>query len=149
MYIIDSTPLEYVEHRDKLVQTTVISYDIQQGKKQMKQSLTAIIIISCLHLKFGYIQLLIMQGIMSYKAFFISKEVRIHLFNASTVSGDLRRSFRIESFFLKEKNQPRIDKESIKRARKSPEITIKHFILQLSFCDSNFLHLLFSLDVFH
>lgn len=96
-----------------------MEYDIEQVKKQMKQSFTSITIISFLHLNFGYIQPLIMQGLMGYKTFFMSKEARIHLFNASTTSGDLRRPFRIDSYFTSEKNQPKTDKGSIKRAEKA------------------------------
>ncbi|KAI8364869.1 inorganic phosphate transporter Pho88 [Choanephora cucurbitarum] len=127
----DTTPLRYVEPgglswdgsktSDKLVTTTVTEYDIQETKKQMQTNFTSIAIIAFLHLKFGYLQPLIMQSILGFKTFFMTKEARIHFFHASTSSGELRRPFRTEGPFslLNEKRQPKTDKGSIKRAEKA------------------------------
>ena len=62
----------------------------------MQTNFTSIAIIAFLHLKFGYVQPLIMQSILGFKTFFMTKEARIHFFHASTSSGELRRPFRIE-----------------------------------------------------
>lgn len=74
-----------------------------------------------LHLKFGYVQPLLIQSIMGFKTFFMTKEARIHLFNGKTSSGELRRPFRVEAPFnmVSEKRQPRTDKGSIKKAEKA------------------------------
>ena len=87
----------------------------------MKQGFTGIAMIAFLHLRFGYVQPLIMQSILNFKTFFMTKEARIHFFGGNTTRGDLRRPFRVESPFgtANEKNQPKIDKGSIKRAEKA------------------------------
>lgn len=58
---------------------------------------------------------------MNFKNFFMTKEARIHLFNAKTNTGELRRPFRVEGLFgtANEKAQPKIDKGSIKRVEKA------------------------------
>jgi hypothetical protein len=87
----------------------------------MKQNFTSIAIVAFLHLKFGYVQPLIIQSILGFKTFFMTKEARIHLFNGPTTTGELRRPFRIEGPFsmMNEKRQPKTDKGSIKRAEKA------------------------------
>lgn len=105
---------------DDTVTKHIIEYDINDVEKQMKQSFTNIAIVAFLHLKFGYVQPLIMQSILGFKTFFMTKEARIHLFNGRTSSGELRRPFRIEGLFNNsEKRQPKTDKGSIKRAEKA------------------------------
>lgn len=51
----------------------------------------------------------------------MTKEARIHFFNAKTNTGELRRPFRIEGPFgaANEKSQPKTDKGSIKRVEKA------------------------------
>lgn len=96
-------------------------YDIADVKKQLKQSFTGIAIVVFLNLQFGYVQPLLIQSIMGFKTFFMTKEARIHLFNGKTSSGELRRPFRVEGPFnmSNEKRQPRTDKGSIKKAEKA------------------------------
>ncbi|KAI8641042.1 inorganic phosphate transporter Pho88 [Parasitella parasitica] len=98
-----------------------MEYDIADVKKQLKQGFTSIAIVAFLHLKFGYVQPLLIQSIMGFKTFFITKEARIHFFNGTTSRGELRRPFRIEAPFnmVNEKRQPKTDKGSIKRAEKA------------------------------
>ncbi|KAI9467869.1 MAG: inorganic phosphate transporter Pho88 [Benjaminiella poitrasii] len=127
----DTTSLRYVEPgtqqwdgtetTDKLINTTNKDYDLDEVKKQMKQGFTNIAVIAFLHLKFGYVQPLIIQSILGFKTFFMSKEARIHFFNGKTTSGELRRPFRVEAPFnmVNEKRQPKTDKGSIKRAEKA------------------------------
>ncbi|KAI8970468.1 inorganic phosphate transporter Pho88 [Mycotypha africana] len=135
----DRTSLRYVEPggqswdgtetEDTLVNTTnmansqsyLLDYDIDQVKKQMKQSFTGVPVIAFLHLKFGYVQPLLIQSVMAFKTFFMSKESRIHFFGGNTSRGELRRPFRIEAPFnmVSEKKQPKTDKGSIKRAEKA------------------------------
>ncbi|KAL9560314.1 hypothetical protein MBANPS3_000041 [Mucor bainieri] len=127
----DTTPLRYVEpgaqnwdgseKADTLINTTNMDYDIADVEKQLKQGFTAIAIVAFLHLKFGYVQPLLIQSIMGFKTFFMTKEARIHLFNGKTSSGELRRPFRIEGPFsmVSEKRQPKTDKGSIKKAEKA------------------------------
>ncbi|KAI8091174.1 inorganic phosphate transporter [Gilbertella persicaria] len=127
----DNTPLRYVEpggktwdgseSPEKLINTTVKDYDIQEAEKQMKNNFTSIAIIAFLHLKFGYVQPLIMQSVMGFKAFFLTKEAQIHLLNGKTTNGELRRPFRVEGplSMISEKRQPKTDKGSIKRAEKA------------------------------
>ncbi|KAI8887639.1 inorganic phosphate transporter [Backusella circina FSU 941] len=127
----DTTILRYVEpgsqqwdgteSTDKLVNTNNMDYDVEEVKKQMKQSFTGVAIVAFLHLKFGYVQPLVMQSILGFKTFFTTKEARIHFFNGRTTTGELRRPFRVESPFnmMGEKRQPKTDKGSIKRAEKA------------------------------
>ena len=127
----DTTPLRYVEPGaqkwdgsetdDILINTTNMDYDITDVKKQLKQSFTGIAVVVFLNLQFGYVQPLLIQSIMGFKTFFMTKEARIHLFNGKTSSGELRRPFRVESPFnmVSEKRQPRTDKGSIKKAEKA------------------------------
>ncbi|CAO3611193.1 unnamed protein product [Mucor fragilis] len=127
----DTTPLRYVEpgaqnwdgseKADTLINTTNMDYDIADVEKQLKQGFTAIAIVAFLHLKFGYVQPLLIQSIMGFKTFFMTKEARIHLFNGKTSSGELRRPFRVEGPFsmVSEKRQPKTDKGSIKKAEKA------------------------------
>jgi hypothetical protein len=98
-----------------------IDYDVEEVKKQMKQSFTGVAVVAFLHLKFGYVQPLVMQSILGFKTFFTTKEARIHFFNGRTTTGELRRPFRVDSPFnmMGNKNQPKTDKGSIKRAEKA------------------------------
>lgn len=88
----------------------------------MKQGFTSIAIVAFLHLNFGYVQPLLIQSVLNFKTFLMTKEARIHFFNGNTKTGELRRPFRIESAFgglANEKVQPKTDKGSIKRAEKA------------------------------
>jgi hypothetical protein len=87
----------------------------------MKQSFTGMLMVAFLHLNFGYVQPLIIQGILNFKTFLMTKESRIHFFDGNTTTGELRRPFRNDSLFNmgSEKNQPKTDKGSIKRAEKA------------------------------
>lgn len=128
---IDTTVLRYVqpgqqgwdgtESAEQLVNTTNIDYDIEDVKKQLKQSFTNLAIVAFLHLKFGYVQPLIIQSILGFKTFFMTKESRIHFFGGKTTSGELKRPFRIEAPFgmVNEKRQPKTDRGSIKRVEKA------------------------------
>lgn len=106
---------------DKLVSTTNMEYDIEDVKKQLKQGFTGLAIVAFLHLKFGYVQPLIIQSVLGFKTFFMTKESRIHLFNGKTTTGELKRPFRIEALFgmVNEKRQPKTDKGLIKRVEKA------------------------------
>ncbi|CEG76653.1 hypothetical protein RMATCC62417_11515 [Rhizopus microsporus] len=126
----DQTILKYVEPAaqswdgtetpDQLVNTTVMEYDINEVKKSMKQSFVGIALIAFIHLKFGYIQPLLVQSILGFKTFLMTKEARLHIWGAKA-TGDLRRPFRIEAPFglVSEKKQPKTDKGSIKKAEKA------------------------------
>ncbi|OBZ88525.1 Inorganic phosphate transport protein PHO88 [Choanephora cucurbitarum] len=126
----DQTVLKYVEPAsqswdgseapDRLVNTTVMDYDIAEVNKGIKQSAGGILMIALLHFKFGFIQPLLVQSILGFKTFLMTKEARIHLWG-SPATGDLRRPFRIDSPFgmISEKKQPRTDKGSIKKAEKA------------------------------
>jgi hypothetical protein len=109
------------ETSETLVNTTNMEYDIAEVKKQLKQGFTGLAMVAFLHLKFGYVQPLLIQSVLGFKTFFMTKEARIHFFNGKTTSGELRRPFRIESPFGigGEKRQPKTDKGSIKRAEKA------------------------------
>lgn len=87
----------------------------------MKQGFTGMLMVAFLHLNFGYVQPLIIQSILNFKTFLMSKEPRIHFFGGNTTTGELRRPFRNESLFSmgNEKRQPKTDKGSIKRAEKA------------------------------
>lgn len=128
----DNTVLRYVEPAkkqwdgtetvDRLIETTHKDYDIAEVEKQMKQGFTSIAIVAFLHLNFGYVQPLLIQSVLNFKTFLLTKEARIHFFNGNTKTGELRRPFRIESAFgglANEKVQPKTDKGSIKRAEKA------------------------------
>ncbi|KAI7888904.1 inorganic phosphate transporter Pho88 [Mucor mucedo] len=127
----DTTVLRYVQPGskqwdgkqtpDKLVETTNMEYDIADVKKQLNQGFTGLAVVAFLHLKFGYVQPLIIQSILGFKNFFMTKEARIHLFHANTSTGELRRPFRIEGPLgtANEKSQPKTDKGSIKRVEKA------------------------------
>lgn len=87
----------------------------------MKQGFTGLAVVAFLYLKFGYVQPLIMQSILCFKNFFMTKEARIYFFHAKTNTGELRRPFRVEGLFgaASEKVQPKTDKGSIKRVEKA------------------------------
>jgi hypothetical protein len=76
--------------------------------------------ITVLHFKMGYVQPLLMQSVLGFKTFFLTKEARIHLFGSPT-NGELRRPFRLEAPFgmVNEKKQPKTDKGSIKKAERA------------------------------
>ncbi|KAI8072238.1 inorganic phosphate transporter Pho88 [Gilbertella persicaria] len=97
-----------------------MDYDIAEVNKTIKQSAFGILMIAFLHFKFGFIQPLLVQSILGFKTFFMTKEARIH-FWGSQPTGDLRRPFRIEAPFgmVNEKKQPKTDKGSIKKAEKA------------------------------
>ncbi|KAG0744803.1 hypothetical protein G6F57_003221 [Rhizopus arrhizus] len=126
----DQTILKYVEPAtqswdgtetaDQLVNTTIMEYDVNEVKKTAKQSLIGIAVTAVIHLKFGYIQPLLVQSILGFKTFLTTKEARIHIWGAQP-TGDLRRPFRIEAPFglVNEKKQPKTDKGSIKKAEKA------------------------------
>ncbi|KAI8377234.1 inorganic phosphate transporter Pho88 [Choanephora cucurbitarum] len=126
----DQTVLKYVEPAsqnwdgseapDRLVNTTIMDYDIAEVNKGIKQSAGGILMIALLHFKFGFIQPLLVQSILGFKTFLMTKEARIHLWG-SPATGDLRRPFRIDSPFgmISEKKQPKTDKGSIKKAEKA------------------------------
>ncbi|CAO3681341.1 unnamed protein product [Rhizopus stolonifer] len=126
----DQTILKYVEPAtqswdgtetaDQLVNTTISEYDVNEVKKAAKQSLIGIAVTAVIHIKFGYIQPLLVQSILGFKTFLTTKEARIHFWSAQA-TGDLRRPFRIEAPFgmVNEKKQPKIDKGSIKKAEKA------------------------------
>lgn len=98
----------------------MIEYDIADVHKNIKQSAMGILLISFLHFKMGYVQPLLVQSILGFKTFLMTKEVRIHFWGSPT-TGDLRRPFRIEAPFgmVSEKKQPKTDKGSIKKAEKA------------------------------
>lgn len=97
-----------------------LEYDVAEVNKAIKQSAMGILMITFLHFKFGYIQPLLVQSILGFKTFLMTKEARIHFWGSPT-TGDLRRPFRIEAPFgmVSEKKQPRTDKGSIKKAEKA------------------------------
>lgn len=95
----------------------MIEYDLDQVNTQLKQNFTSLAIIAFIHLKFGYVQPLLMQSIMGFKAFFMTKEARIHYLHGNTTTGELRRPFAVEGFW-NARRQPKTDKGSIKRAEK-------------------------------
>ncbi|GAA5796948.1 inorganic phosphate transporter Pho88 [Helicostylum pulchrum] len=127
----DTTPLRYVvpgekqwngtQTTDTLIETTHKDYDITEVKKQLNQGFTNLVSVAFLHLKYGYIQPLIIQSILSFKIFLMTKEARIHFFGGKTTHGELRRPFRVTGIFgfANEKSQPKTDKGSIKRAEKA------------------------------
>ncbi|KAI7868476.1 inorganic phosphate transporter Pho88 [Spinellus fusiger] len=106
---------------EQLINITVQDYDVNEITKTMKQSLLGIAMIGLLHLKFNYIQPLIIQSIMGFKTFLLSKEARIHFWGETTTTGELKRPFRVDSPFgmANEKMQPKTDKGSIKKAGKA------------------------------
>ncbi|ORX42780.1 hypothetical protein DM01DRAFT_265311 [Hesseltinella vesiculosa] len=115
-----------VETQDTLVVTTfagksLIEYDKQEVFKAMKQSAMGIAMVSFLHFKFGYIQPLVIQSLLGIKAFFTTKEARIHLFHESTKSGDLKRPFSVQAPLGMNQMfpQPKTDKASIKKAERA------------------------------
>lgn len=104
-----------------------IEYDVAQIKKDINKQFTGIAIIAFVHLQFHYIQPLLLQSIMGFKTFLVSKEARIHLWKASTSSGELRRPFRIESSFgmpVPENKQPRTDRASIKKVERATKAAL-------------------------
>ncbi|SAM02534.1 hypothetical protein [Absidia glauca] len=127
----DQTVLRYVEPakqtwdgtttKDTLVVTNFADYDKSEVLKGLKQSGIGLAMVTFLHFKFGYVQPLIIQAILGFKTFFTTKEARIHLFNQSTSSGDLKRPFRVDSpFGMNSLNpQPKTDKASIKKAERA------------------------------
>ncbi|KAI8333303.1 inorganic phosphate transporter Pho88 [Chlamydoabsidia padenii] len=104
--------------KDSLIVTSFAEYDKNEVWKGLKQSGIGLAMVTFLHFKFGYVQPLIIQAILGFKIFFTTKEARIHLFNQSNSSGDLKRPFRVESpFGMNSLNpQPKTDKASIKKA---------------------------------
>lgn len=98
-----------------------IDYDVAEIKKAIRQSMTGILMIGFMHLQFKFVQPLIIQSILAFKNFFMTKEARIHIWGESTTSGPLRRPFRVEApfGFVSEAKQPKTDKASIKRAEKA------------------------------
>ncbi|KAI9020917.1 inorganic phosphate transporter Pho88 [Phycomyces nitens] len=128
---LDKTVLRYVEPAkqnwdgtdapEQLVNITVRDYDVEEIKKAIKQSLMGIAMIIVLHLKFHYVQPLIIQSILGLKTFLMTKEARIHIWGERTTTGELKRPFRITSPFglNNEKMQPKVDQGSIKKAEKA------------------------------
>ncbi|KAG0166355.1 hypothetical protein DFQ28_007381 [Apophysomyces sp. BC1034] len=126
----DKTQLRYVEPAstgwdgnetaDQLVNTTFMEYDTAEIKKTIKQTMTGVAIVAFLHLQFKYVQPLLLQSILGFKTFLLTKEARIHIWGQPTI-GDLRRPFRVEAPFgmVPESRQPKVDKGSIKRAEKA------------------------------
>ncbi|KAI9032656.1 inorganic phosphate transporter Pho88 [Phycomyces nitens] len=126
----DHTILRYVEAsnsgwdgtggEDQLVNTTNLDYDIAEIKKNIKQTFTGIAIVAFLHLQFHYIQPIVVQSLLGFKSFLMTKEARIHFWGEKPV-GELRRPFRIDSplGIFPEKRQPRVDQGSIKKAEKA------------------------------
>ncbi|KAF7721097.1 hypothetical protein EC973_005415 [Apophysomyces ossiformis] len=126
----DKTPLRYVEPAstgwdgnetsDQLVNTTFMEYDTAEIKKTIKQTMTGVAIVTFLHLQFKYVQPLLLQSILGFKTFLMTKEARIHIWREKAI-GDLRRPFRVEAPFgmVPESRQPKVDKGSIKRAEKA------------------------------
>ncbi|KAI8327729.1 inorganic phosphate transporter Pho88 [Chlamydoabsidia padenii] len=134
----DQTTLRFVEPgaqgwdgstgQDVLINTTFAEYDVAQIKKDINKQFTGIAIIAFVHLQFHYIQPLILQSIMGFKTFLVSKEARIHLWHASTSSGELRRPFRIESSFgmmVPENRQPKTDRASIKKVERANKVALE------------------------
>ncbi|KAL0095531.1 inorganic phosphate transporter Pho88 [Phycomyces blakesleeanus] len=127
----DKTLLRYVEPAkqnwdgtdapEQLVNITVMDYDIEEIKKSIKQSLMGIAMIIVLHLKFNYVQPLIIQSILGFKTFLLTKEARIHIWGERATTGELKRPFRVVSPFglNNEKMQPKVDQGSIKKAEKA------------------------------
>lgn len=112
-----------------------IEYDVAEVNKAIKQSAMGILMITFLHFKFGYIQPLLVQSILGFKTFLMTKEARIHFWGSPT-TGDLRRPFRIEAPFgmVNEKKQPKTDKGSIKKAEKAlkaEQMDISHSCLYI------------------
>ncbi|KAI8580686.1 hypothetical protein K450DRAFT_235498 [Umbelopsis ramanniana AG] len=125
----DTTILRYVEPAkpdwegnkgtEKLVVTNHKDYDISEIKKTITQTLTGVGIIAFLHLQFKFTQPLVVQSVLAFKTFFLSKEALIHVWGEPTV-GVLRRPFKNESPFGGMMGQTYLtDKASIKRAEKA------------------------------
>ncbi|KAI8377877.1 inorganic phosphate transporter Pho88 [Radiomyces spectabilis] len=126
----DTTILRYVEpskqnwdgsqEPEQLVNTTVMEYDVNEIKKQMKQGFIGIGMIAVMHWKFQYVQPLILQAILGFKTFYSTKEARIHIWKESA-TGELRRPFKLQSPFglMPESKQPKTDKGSIKKAERA------------------------------
>lgn len=97
----------------------ILDYDIAEIKKSITQTLTGLGIIGFLHLQFKFTQPLVIQSILVFKTFFLSKQALIHVWGEPAV-GDLRRPFKNESpFGGMMGGQPLTDKASIKRAEKA------------------------------
>ncbi|CAM0136970.1 phosphate transporter (Pho88) [Umbelopsis sp. WA50703] len=125
----DTTTLRYVKPaaqewdgtkgQEELVNTTNKDYDIAEIKKSITQTLTGLGIIGFLHLQFKFTQPLVIQSILVFKTFFLSKEALLHVWGEPAV-GDLRRPFKNDSpFGGMMGGQPLTDKASIKRAEKA------------------------------
>jgi Phosphate transport (Pho88) len=96
-----------------------LDYDISEIKKTITQTLTGVGIIAFLHLQFKFTQPLVVQSVLAFKTFFLSKEALIHVWGEPTV-GVLRRPFKNESPFGGMMGQAFLtDKASIKRVEKA------------------------------
>ncbi|KAI7861378.1 inorganic phosphate transporter Pho88, partial [Spinellus fusiger] len=123
----DQTPLRYLEpssyrwsgqDESQLINTTHLDYDVAEIKKTIKQTFTSIAIVAFLHLQFQFVQPIIIQSVLGFKTLVLTKEARLHLWKESS-TGDLRRPFRMESFLgVPEGWQPKVGKNTIKKAEK-------------------------------
>jgi hypothetical protein len=94
-------------------------YDIAEIKKTVTQTLTGVGIITFLHLQFKFTQPLVVQSILAFKTFFLSKEALLHVWGEPAVA-ELRRPFKNDSpFGAMTGGQPLTDKASIKRVERA------------------------------
>ncbi|CAO3686748.1 unnamed protein product [Umbelopsis vinacea] len=125
----DTTVIRYVQPattdwegnkgKETLVVTNNKDYDISEIKKTITQTLTGIGIIGFLHLQFKFTQPLVVQSVLAFKTFFLSKEALLHIWGEPAV-GPLRRPFKNDSpFGGMTGGQPLTDKASIKRAERA------------------------------
>jgi hypothetical protein len=78
------------------ISTTIRDYDVDQVNQFIKSTLTSVIIISIMHLKFKFNQPLLMQSIMPIKNLLVHKEALIHLWGDAP-EGNLARPFAAEN----------------------------------------------------
>ena len=124
--IPDMTTLKYVEpppmgsaEEEKLVTTTVHSYDLQQLRGLWKSQLMGVGMMAVMHLYFKYTNPLLIQSIIPLKGAFEGNLVKIHLYGLPAI-GDLKRPWKAAGGMMgMGGGEPKSDRKSIEQAERS------------------------------
>ena len=122
----DMTTLKYVEpppmgsaEEEKLITTTVHSYDLQQLRGLWKSQLMGVGMMAVMHLYFKYTNPLLIQSIIPLKGAFEGNLVKIHLYGSPAI-GDLKRPWKAAGGMMgMGGGEPKSDRKSIEQAERS------------------------------
>ncbi|KAI9152457.1 phosphate transporter (Pho88) [Blastocladiella emersonii ATCC 22665] len=105
-----------------LVEGTVAEYDQEMVQASLKQHVISLVLMSGLHLYGGYLQPLILQALMPWKALLTAPLFRIHLMGAAP-EGDLARPFPIMSAFGTPKQDEAAEAYKADQGKKAKGVT--------------------------